>query len=218
MAVIGTTEMGNDGVATRRHRRAGAAALLGAVLLLAACGSSAATAPPPHATAAEACLAAAGSATDGGAWQVAVEADRADASALALVSRSDIAICRTGRTNDGAGFGNTTAGVDESPVVTPQVLTYGSAIATTDGSPSILVGRVPPGTSAVRLGFGDGSEQAASLGRTGEPSLGPGIWLAWLPTAAVPTSIEALDASGAVIARLADTSGVQPAGLSMHDG
>lgn len=192
--------------------------LSAALVALAAWGCSASTALRPHATAVEACLAAAGPAAGSGAWQVAVRTDRADASVLALVSGADIAICRTSRRSDGASFGDTELGVGTYPTVTPQVLTYESAVATTDGAPIVLMGRVPPATNTVRLLFSDGSQQAASLGSAGEPSTDPGIWLAWLPTAAVPTRIEALDGSGIVITRISDASGVQPAGLSLHDG
>ncbi len=71
---------------------------------------------------------------------------------------------------------------------------------------SFLVGRVPPSASAVWVAFADGSEHEAVLG--------DGLWLVWLeqPTDAKPTAIEALDAGGAVISRLADASGIQPTG------
>jgi hypothetical protein len=70
-------------------------------------------------------------------------------------------------------------------------------------APPILVGRLPPGTTSVRLVFADGSHELATIGGN--------IWLAWLQTTREPTRIEALDESGATISHLEDVNGIEPA-------
>jgi hypothetical protein len=186
-----------QGAAVSRQGLDAFGVLLAAAFLLAGCGSLfPSKLPSPPAAAVEACLPRTGG-PQGGPWRIAVEVGRGSGVALALVSGADIAICETGMTN-----GPTSVTWGTYPAVSPQILTYASSIAAADGSPSVLVGRVPPTTTAVRLVFGDGSEQAASLGS--------GVWLAWLSTPAEPTRIEALDASGTVVSRLADAGGVQP--------
>lgn len=180
------------------HRAgAGLRLLLGAVAL-AAC--SAPPAPPAHPTAVAACTDALGS-----GWQVAVEVDRADSSTLALVSGESIATCQTGKNAERTSFDNTATGVGLHPITSSPALSYLTR-AGPDDKTSFLVGRVPPGTSAVRVAFADGSEQRAVLGG--------GLWLAWLeqPADATPVAIEALDAAGTVISRLADADGIEPAG------
>jgi hypothetical protein len=42
--------------------------------------------------------------------------------------------------------------------------------------------------------------------------LGGNLWLVWLERPGVPTGIEALDASGAVITAIVDPDGIQPTG------
>lgn len=166
---------------------------------LASCGAMAVpSTAPAHVTATAACLD-----SLGGGWQVAVETDRPDSAMLALVSGDSIATCQTwvSRTAT-AWFGATTTAVGKHPVSSPPALSYVTGGGTTAGEPSFLVGRVPPATVAVRLTFGDGTQQSAVLGS--------GLWLAWLQQPSEPTVIEALDASGAVVARLADANGLQP--------
>jgi hypothetical protein len=136
-------------------------------------------------------------------WQVAVEIDHADASVVALTSGADIALCQTYRTSDGsAGFSSTDVGQSRYPAASPAVLTYITTQGKTPDQPSLLVGRVPPATTDVRLAFADGSTQAAQIGA--------GLWVAWLAVPATPTKIEALDAAGAVIGRLEDPNGIRP--------
>jgi hypothetical protein len=157
--------------------------------------------PPAHATAVAACTDALGK-----GWQVAVEMDRADSSTLGLVSGDSIATCQTTRSNaERNDFGFTTAGIGLHPTSSPPALSYLTG-GGTGSQTSFLVGRVPPSAGAVRVTFADGSEQDAVLGG--------GLWLAWLeqPSDAEPTTIEALDATGTVISRLADADGIQPSG------
>jgi hypothetical protein len=62
--------------------------------------------------------------------------------------------------------------------------------------------RCGPAAATVRLVFGDGTSQQGSVGG--------GLWVAWLEAPADPVAIEALDASGSVVGRIADPEGVQP--------
>ncbi len=188
-------------MARRGHAAKGAAALATVVLALAGCGSAPASVPGAsvaHATAPEACRA-----TTGGDWKVEIEVDRSESSALALVSGDSIATCLTNRNGDGTGFGSTAVAVGLHPVGSPPTLTFVTSMASPNGPPSILIGRVPPAAKALRLVLADGSEENAPIGGD--------IWLAWLTTPEEPTLIEALDASGATISRIEDANGIQPA-------
>ena len=178
-------------------RRAGRGLrLLIGTVAVAAC--SATPVPPAHPTAVAACMDALGS-----GWQVAVEVDRPASSTLALISGDSIATCQTGKNTERTSFDNTATGVGLYPNSSPPVLSYLTS-AGPDDKTSFLVGRVPPTASAVRVAFADGSEQNAVLGG--------GLWLAWLeqPADATPVAIEAFDAAGTVISRLADTDGIEP--------
>ena len=175
-------------------------------LALAACGS-APPAPSPYATAADACRAASG----GGGWETVVQAnqpalaDRLVGTVLVMESSAadgNVGACIAHRVAGTDGFGDTTFAVGRFPPASPQPLTYVSAVESQDQSPEILLGRVPTAATAVRLVLGDGTSQAASLGG--------GFWVAWLMAPADPVAIEALDASGAVVGRIADSAGVQP--------
>ena len=147
-------------------------------LIVAACGSGASSSlPPAPRTADEACLAAAGA----GSWQVAVEIGRANTSVLAMERDADIASCQTAKSADLGGYDNTTVGVGTHPVTSPQPLTYATSHVLRDGTPSVLIGRVPFDTATVRLILGDASTESASLGH--------GLWLAWLATPATPVTI-----------------------------
>jgi hypothetical protein len=156
---------------------------------------------PGHATAAADCLGSVGS-----GWQVAVESDRSDASTLALVSGDSIAVCQTWREANGGGYGNTMTGTSLHPAPSPVTLSY-----VTGGGPgeqaSFLVGRVPASARTVIVSVADGSQQPAALGG--------GLWLAWLDKPAQPIAIEAHDASGTVVGRLADPEGLHPTDLML---
>jgi hypothetical protein len=189
------------------HRAGRGPGLLIGALALAACSATPAptSTPPAHPTAVAACTDGLRSMdVPGSGWQVAVEVARADSSALALVSGDSIATCQTGKNAERTSFDNTASGVGTYPTSSPPALSYLTS-AGPAGETSFLVGRVPPTAGAVRVAFADGSEQEAVLGG--------GLWLVWLeqPADAVPVAIEALDAAGSVISRLADTDGIQPA-------
>ena len=165
-----------------------------AVCVLAGCRAASSVSPSPtYPTAAAACHAIAGE-----GWQVAVEIDRLDTSAIALVSAGSIATCLTTR-SDG-DFGTTTLGVGGYPTAYPVALSYLSSQKA--GQQFILVGRIPAAAHGVRVTLEDGTNQDASLGN--------GLWLAWVPAASNPTLIEAIGASGATIERISDPSGIQP--------
>ncbi len=153
-------------------------------------------------TAASACAAGVGA-----GWQVAVEVDRPDSSVLALVSGNSIASCQVWANRERTGFGNAATGSGRYPAGSPPTLTCVTGGGAGDKM-TFLAGRVPSAGSAVRVVLDGGSGQEATLGG--------GLWLAWLQQPGEPTAIEALDASGAVIARIADASGVQPSGLVIY--
>jgi hypothetical protein len=158
------------------------------------------TAPAAYATAVAACMHGLGE-----GWRVAVEIDRADSSTLALVSGDSVASCQTWKNTERTNFALTTTAVGLHPPGSPRSLSYLTG-GGTGNKTSFLAGRFPPSASAVRIGFADGSEHDAVLGGA--------LWLAWLeqPADAEPTTIDALDASGTVISRLADVDGIQPSG------
>jgi hypothetical protein len=167
-----------------------------AICVLAGCGAATfESRTPGHATAVAACRAIAGE-----GWQLAVETDRADTSALALVSGASIDACLTTRTD--GDFGTTSLGGGAYPAPSPIGLSY--LTSQKAGEQLILVGRIPAGAAKVRLTLADGPSQEASLG--------DGLWLAWVSTTSKPILIEAVDASGATIERIGDPNGVQPDG------
>lgn len=176
------------------------AGAIAAGLLLAACGRVASLSTPE--TALGACrstMAAGGQASTGG--QLAVELDRADGSVMVFVSGPDLAVCHTTRMTDGtAGLGATDVAQGRYPAASPAVLSLESGLGVAPAGPTILVGRIPAGTTAVRLTFGDGSREPAAVGN--------GVWVAWLATPSVPTMVEALDESGGILGQLADPTGI----------
>jgi len=165
-----------------------------AAWVLAGCGAASSALPSPaHPTAAAACHALAGE-----GWQVAVEIDRSDTSALALVSGDSIATCLTIRS--GGDFGTASLGSGSYPGANPVRLSF--LTSQKGGDQFILVGRIPSVAHAVRLTLEDGTSQ--------DTTLGDGLWLAWLSAESVPTLIEAIDSSGATIDRIHDPNGLQP--------
>ena len=197
-----TDQMARSSRGCGARRAVLALGLLVGTLPLAACAASAAPTPAPaHKKAAAACLDSLGA-----GWQVAVESDRPDSATLAFTSGDSIATCQTwaSRQADPTAFGSsTTTSIGKHPFQSPTPLSYLTGGGTGDKT-SFLVGRVPPSTSTVRLTLADGSQQSARLGG--------GLWLVWLEQPSEPTAIEALDASGKVLSRLADQNGLQPTG------
>jgi hypothetical protein len=182
------------------HRAGRGLGLVLGTTLLAACAATPATVStaPAHRTAVAACTDALGE-----GWQVTVEMDRANSSTLALVSGDSIATCQTWSNAERTDFGNTVTGVGLHPTASPPALSFLTSGGTADKT-AFLVGRVPASASAVRVTFADGSQHDAVLGG--------GLWLDWPEQPGEPTAIEALDAAGTVVSRLADANGIQPAG------
>jgi hypothetical protein len=139
-------------------------------------------------------------------WQVAVETDRPQGSAILFVSGPDTLLCFVSRSDDGS-LGGISTGLGGHRGDTRTGLTLDSGMGGPTQALEILVGRIPTGTVAVRLGMGDGFEETAALGN--------GYYLAWLSVPAVPVRIDALDASGHLLARLADANGLQVPGSSV---
>ena len=133
-------------------------------------------------------------------WQVVVETDRPQGSAILFVSGPDTLLCFVSRSGDGSLRGVST-GLGGHGGDTRTGLTIDSGMGGPVQEPDILVGRIPTGTATVRLGMGDGSEESAALGS--------GYYLAWLSVPAVPVRVDALDASGHLLGRLADPNGLQ---------
>ncbi len=133
-------------------------------------------------------------------WRVAVETDRPEGSAILFVSGADTLLCHVARSTGGS-LGVAVSAIGGHRGDTRSGLTLDSAMDTPAQQPYILVGRVPAGTETVRVGMGDNTEDAAAVG--------DGYYLAWLTVPAVPVRIEALDASGRVLRRLADPNGLR---------
>jgi hypothetical protein len=202
--------MTGDGSGTRpaRDRRLPAfiAVVVGviAIALLSQARPAPAQGVPFPSVPAEACQAPA-SADKGGqtlvfGWQVAVETDRPQGSAIVFVSGADTLLCFVSRSADGM-LGVVSSGIGGHRGDTRSGLTLDSGLSTPTHERDILVGRVPTGTATVRVGAGDGSEDVAVVGN--------GYYLAWFTGSATPVRIDALDASGHLLQRLEDPNGIQ---------
>ena len=146
-----------------------------------------------------------GSADKGGqtlvfGWQVAVETDRPQGSAIVFVSGADTLLCFVSRSADGM-LGIVSSGIGGHRGDTRSGLTLDSGSSTPTHEHDLLVGRVPTGTATVRVGAGDGAEDVAAVGN--------GYYLAWLTGPATPVRIDAFDASGHLLQQLADPAGIQ---------
>lgn len=204
--------MTEDGSGTRpaRHRRLPAFIAVAIVGLVAIALASEAFRPAPvqgvpfPSVPAQACHAP-GSADKGGqtlafSWQVAVETDRPQGSAILFVSGADTLLCFVSRSADGA-LGVVSSGIGGHRGDTRSGLTLDSGRSTPTHESDILVGRVPTGSTTVRVHAGDGAEVVAAVGN--------GYYLAWLTGPAMPVRIDALDASGHLLQRLEDPNGIQ---------
>lgn len=177
------------------------ALLLVVAAIVAACSPDATRAE----TAPEFCQAAL---ADDGYWTTAVQLGGDKNGAMALVSGERVAGCRfleSARSGERHG----TTQWAETPAASPQTLTYSVMLPLDETSDSslavVMTGRAPDGAALVRIVDVDGE--------TSDATVGSGIWLAWLQRPAMPVVIEALDASGAVIGRIADPEGLdRPAG------
>ncbi len=133
-------------------------------------------------------------------WQVAVEADRPQGSVILFVSGPDTLLCVVSRSQDGS-VGAIVSATGGHSGDTRSGLTLDTGMITPAQGPNILVGRVPTGTAMVRVRADDGAEEMAAVGN--------GYYLAWLTVPAVPVRIDALDASGHLLQRLADANGLR---------
>lgn len=133
-------------------------------------------------------------------WQVAAETDRPQGSAILFVSGPDTLLCFVARSADGH-LGVVASGTGGHRGDIRSGLTLDSGIGTQAREIDIIVGRVPARTVTVRVSADDGSQDVAAVGN--------GYYLAWLAAPAVPVRIDALDASGQLLQRLADANGLQ---------
>ena len=133
-------------------------------------------------------------------WQVAVETDRPQGSAILFVSGADTLLCFVSRSEDDL-LGGVSTGLGGHHGDTRTGLTLDSGMSGPAQEPDILVGRIPTGTATVRLSMGDGLEETAALGNR--------YYLAWLSVPADPVRIDSLDAGGLLLGRLADANGLQ---------
>ena len=86
-------------------------------------------------------------------WQVAVETDRPQGSAILFVSGPDTLLCFVSRSDDGSPGGVIT-GLGGHGGDTRTGLTLDTGMGGPVQEPDILVGRIPTGTAVVRLGLG----------------------------------------------------------------
>ena len=113
---------------------------------------------------------------------------------------SEWLLCFVSRSADGA-LGAVSSGIGGHRTDTRSGLTLDSGRNTPTHESDILVGRVPTGSTTVRVDAGDGAEVVAAVGN--------GYYLAWLTGPAMPVRIDALDASGHLLQRLGDPNGIQ---------
>jgi hypothetical protein len=135
-------------------------------------------------------------------WSTDILIDRYRFETIALTHDQTIALCQTGPLYNEYSSGQVRKVV--SPRASPQPLTF-DLIQREDpkvdtSPPSALVGRVPDGTTAVRVTLADG--------RTVDATVGKGLWLLWPEPGGTPVVIEALDAAGASLGLLADPNGL----------
>jgi hypothetical protein len=171
-----------------------------------------ATSPSPGiASAIAACHLPSSDAKAGGplSWQLAVRLDSPTQSDLLFVSGWTRLTCTASRGPDGSYGGSTTTGMGGSPSepLVGHALTY-----ETGGSPSqgdqyptqLVIGRMPTATAYIEIGTSDGDRHNATLGK--------GWYMAYASAnnGARVTEIVAYNATGNVVARLADPNGVEP--------
>jgi hypothetical protein len=134
-------------------------------------------------------------------WHVGVEIDRPEGSAILFASGSDTLLCFVERSADGSlgGVDRTSGGIrDTGPGLTLD-LAMGSPKAPMQ---NIFTGRIPSGTTTVRVTTANGADDTAAVAN--------GYYLAWLAVPAFPLEIDALDAAGHLLQRLADPISPQP--------
>ena len=189
-------------VGERWRRASVVVALLSLSLLVSACQAFRPRLPFPTVPA-QACQPVLNQPVSGGsapatAWHVALETDQPTGSAIVFASDGDTVLCFVSRFADGSLGGVTTAsGGQRSP---GRALTLDLSLGTPKAQVAdLLSGRVPTGTITVRVRTANGAEDLAVVAN--------GYYLAWLTVPAVPVEIDALDATGHLLQRLADPIG-----------
>jgi hypothetical protein len=132
------------------------------------------------------------------AWSVALEIDRPEGSAILFDAGGETLLCFVSRSADGSvGAVSTALGGQRTP---GPALTLDLSLATLNAQVAdVLSGRVPTGTTTVHVRTADGAEDLADVAS--------GYYLAWLTVPAPPVEIDALDAAGHLLQRLADPIG-----------
>lgn len=188
------------------------AALLAVVGIVSLARPEAATpSPPPVAESlADACRLPASDAKAGGSlsWRPVVRMDSRQQAVALFLSGYARLLCIADRAPDGS-FGSvlTSMGGDPADTGAKGALTDETGMTAPDGGPDqadLIVGRMPPATASIDVVTSDGEHRNAALG--------DGWYMAYAITSESETIVEiaARDAGGAVIARLAAPSGVQP--------
>jgi hypothetical protein len=181
-----------------------AVALLGLSVLAAACNGLKPSVPFPSVPA-QACQPVLNQPVPGSPapaidWHVAVEMDRPEGSAILFVSGGDALLCFVSRSSGGS-LGGVESGSGGLRVSGPG-LTLDLGMGTPKAQvQDLLTGRVPTGTTTVKVSAATGAEDVAAVAN--------GYYLAWLTVPAVPVQIDALDSSGHLLQRLADPNGLQ---------
>jgi hypothetical protein len=179
------------------RRRVVARIALGLVVaaIVTGCGALGAVLQPFPSVPAQACrnVPAQGSPAPAIDWHVAAEIDRPQGSAIVFASASDTLLCFVSRSADGSLggiWGGSGGRRDAGPSLTLD------QIMSTPGARvwDLVTGRVPTGTTTVKVSSANGAEDVAAVGN--------GYYLAWLRVPAEMVQIDALDASGRVLQRL----------------
>jgi hypothetical protein len=133
-------------------------------------------------------------------WHVGVEIDRPGGSAILFASGPDTLLCFVERSANGSLGGTDTGGGirDTGPGLTLDQM-MGSPKAPMQ---DIFGGRIPIGTTVVRVVTANGADDSAAVVN--------GYYLVWLAVPALPLEIDALDAAGHLLQRLADPIRPEP--------
>ena len=132
---------------------------------------------------------------------VAAEIDRPEGSAILVVSAGGTLLCFVERSSAGA-LGAVEAASGGRHVAGPGLtLDLGMGTPTAQVQ-DLLAGRVPTGTATVKVIGAAGAVDVAAVSN--------GYYLAWLRFPLVPVEIDAFDAAGHLLQRLADPLGLHP--------
>lgn len=141
-------------------------------------------------------------------WQLAVRLDSPQVSVLFFTSGSDSLLCQAWRETDGNYYGSSTTSIGRFSPRSGAALTYEGGSNSTAGEtwPSqLVIGQAPSSAASIEVVTSDGERHNATIGN--------GFYLAWVSTGEMPSKVvEIVARSGdrTIIARLADSSGLQP--------